>query len=80
VREHVIWKERSHVGHVGAITGRETGECIGLAQCVGQVGANKPSPVTPIKDLLIVGCDAGARGVGTEQAGNSALYVANLID
>jgi phytoene dehydrogenase-like protein len=79
VREHVIWKERSHVGHVGAITGRETGECIGLAQCVGQVGANKPSPVTPIKDLLIVGCDAGARGVGTEQAGNSALYVANLI-
>jgi len=79
VRGHVMWKERSSVADVGAVTGKTTGECIGLAQCVGQVGANKPSPMTPIENLWLVGCDAGARGVGTEQATNSALYVANLV-
>jgi hypothetical protein len=28
---------------------------------------------------MLVGCDAGARGVGTEQAAYSAIYVANLL-
>jgi phytoene dehydrogenase-like protein len=79
VEAHVDWKERSSVDKVGAITGKPTGECIGLAQCVGQVGANKPSPLTPVEGLWLVGCDAGARGVGTEQAAGSAIYVANLL-
>jgi len=79
IEGHVEWKERNHIAHVGAITGKPTGECIGLAQCVGQVGAKKPSPQTPVKDLWLVGCDAGARGVGTEQAAGSAIFLANLL-
>jgi len=79
VEGHVMFKERSHVAQVASLTGKTTGECIGLAQCVGQVGVNKPSPQTPIQDLWLVGCDAGGRGVGTEQATNSAIYVANLL-
>ncbi len=79
LREHVVWKERYSVDHVARVTGRPTGECIGLGQYPGQVGANKPGVLTPIQDLMLVGCDAGARGVGTEQAANSAIYVSNLL-
>ncbi|MBN2027355.1 MAG: NAD(P)/FAD-dependent oxidoreductase [Actinobacteria bacterium] len=76
---HIEWKMRTHIAHTAAITGKPTGECIGLAQCVGQTGVHKPTPWTPVKDLWLVGTDAGARGVGTEQAGGSAIYVANLL-
>jgi len=76
---HIEWKMRYHVGHTAALTGKPTGECIGLAQSVGQTGRHKPSPKTPIEGLLLVGADAGGRGVGTEQASASAIYVAGLI-
>ena len=76
---HIEWKMRSHVGDTAALTGKPTGECIGLAQCVGQTGRHKPSPKTPIEGLWLVGADAGGRGVGTEQASASAIYVAGLL-
>ncbi len=79
LEQHVIWKERYSIDHVAKVTGRPTGECIGLGQFPDQVGAKKPSVLTPIEDLMLVGCDAGARGVGTEQAANSAIYVSNLL-
>ncbi len=79
VKEHVQWKILTNVAHTAAITGKPTGECIGLSQCVGQTGVKKPSPITPVKNLWLVGTDAGARGIGTEQAALSALYVANLL-
>ena len=79
VKDHIVWKERYSVDHVSRLTGRPTGECIGLGQYPGQVGAKKPSVIMPVKDLMLVGCDAGARGVGTEQAAYSAIYVANLL-
>ncbi len=79
IEGHIEWKMRTHIAHTAAITGKPTGECIGLAQCVGQTGVHKPVPWTPVKGLWLVGTDAGARGVGTEQAGGSALYVANLL-
>ncbi len=79
MESHVEWKMRTHIAHTASITGKPTGECIGLAQCVGQTGIHKPTPWTPVKDLWLVGADAGARGVGTEQASGSALYVANLL-
>lgn len=79
IENHIEWKLRSHIAHTAAITGKPTGECIGLAQCVGQTGVHKPTPWTPVKDLWLVGADAGARGVGTEQAAGSAIYVANLL-
>ncbi len=79
IGKHIAWKMRTHIAHTAAITGKPTGECIGLAQCVGQTGVHKPTPWTPVEGLWLVGTDAGARGVGTEQAAGSALYVANLL-
>lgn len=79
IERNVEWSMRTHIAHTAAITGKPTGECIGLAQSVGQAGVHKPSPVTPVEGLYLVGCDAGARGVGTEQAAGSALYLAGLI-
>ena len=76
----VEWKTRSHIRDTSRLTGRPTGECIGLAQCVGQTGLCKPEVKTPVEGLYLVGSDAGARGVGTEQAAASALYVAALIN
>lgn len=78
IKNHIEWEQRATIKQTAAVTGRATGECIGLSQCVGQTGVNKPKVITPIKDLLLVGSDAGARGVGTEQAAASALHVSYL--
>jgi phytoene dehydrogenase-like protein len=80
IKENIQWSMRTHIAHTSRITGKPTGECIGLMQCVGQTGAHRPSPRTPVEGLWLVGADAGARGVGTEMASGSALYLANLID
>lgn len=79
IKEHIEWKQRATIEQTSALTGRSTGECVGLAQCVGQTGAKKPKVATPIKDLWLVGSDAGARGIGTEQAAGSALYVSTMV-
>lgn len=79
MERNIEWKMRTHIADTARITGKPTGECIGLAQSVGQSGVHKPSPIMPLGGLYVVGCDAGARGVGTEQAAGSALYVAGLI-
>ncbi len=56
------------------------GETIGLAQIVGQCGKSKPSIETPLKGLYLVGCDAGARGIGTQQAIQSGFNVADAVE
>ena len=56
------------------------GETIGLAQIVGQCGKSKPSIETPVNGLFIVGCDAGGRGVGTQQAIMSGFNVADAVE
>jgi hypothetical protein len=75
----IEWELTQHIATTASITGKPTGECIGLAQIVGQTGRHKPSPRTPVKDLWMVGADAGGRGVGTENAAMSAMYVAALL-
>ena len=55
------------------------GECIGLAQVVGQGGLQKPSIKAPIQGLFYVGCDAGGYGVGTQQAVDSGINVAETV-
>jgi phytoene dehydrogenase-like protein len=55
------------------------GETIGIAQIVGQTGKTKPSIKTPVEGLWVVGCDAGAPGVGTQQAINSGYVVAEAV-
>ncbi len=55
------------------------GECIGLAQVVGQGGRQKPSIKAPIQGLFYAGCDAGGSGVGTQQAVHSGINVADTV-
>jgi phytoene dehydrogenase-like protein len=55
------------------------GETIGLGQVVGQCGPNKPSIAAPIRGLFLVGCDAGGTGVGTQQAIESGMHVADAV-
>ncbi len=55
------------------------GECVGLAQIVGQCGKYKPSPKAPIRGLFYVGCDAGGSGMGTHQAAESGINVARMV-
>ncbi len=55
------------------------GECIGLAQVIGQAGRSKPDPRTPLAGLYLVGCDAGGYGCGTHQAVDSGFNVADMV-
>ena len=55
------------------------GETIGLGQIVGQCGPNKPSIKAPVSGLFFVGCDAGGKGVGTQQAVESGMNVAKAV-
>jgi prolycopene isomerase len=55
------------------------GETIGLGQVVGQCGPSKPSVQAPIRGLFFVGCDAGGTGVGTQQAIESGIKVADAV-
>lgn len=55
------------------------GETIGIAQIVGQCGPGKPSIQAPIEGLFFVGCDAGGTGVGTQQAIESGMNVADAV-
>jgi len=55
------------------------GETIGLGQVVGQCGAKKPAIAAPLQGLFFVGCDAGGAGVGTQQAIESGMHVAEAV-
>jgi len=55
------------------------GETIGLGQVIGQCGPNKPSVRAPVSGLFYVGCDAGGTGVGTQQAIESGMNVADEV-
>ncbi|MBI4516387.1 MAG: NAD(P)/FAD-dependent oxidoreductase [Deltaproteobacteria bacterium] len=84
LQECVDLKEHYSTGQVSALTRDavlpgQGGECIGLAQIVGQCGKQKPSAQPPLRGLFFVGCDAGGYGCGTHQAADSGVNVANLV-
>ncbi|MBU1671640.1 MAG: NAD(P)/FAD-dependent oxidoreductase [Actinobacteria bacterium] len=79
VRDKVVARSRITNKDTNRITRKGTGECIGLAQIPGQTGVDKPHPKMPVEGLWAVGCDAGARGVGTEQGTASGMLVASLV-
>jgi phytoene dehydrogenase-like protein len=84
LEECVESKVRYSTSHVSTLTRDavvpgQGGECIGLAQIVGQCGKHKPSPRAPLRGLFFVGCDAGGYGCGTHQAADSGVHVADLV-
>jgi prolycopene isomerase len=62
-----------------AVVPGQGGECVGLAQIVGQCGRHKPRAAAPLRGLFYVGCDAGGYGCGTHQAADSGVNVADLV-
>ncbi len=71
--------ERVNTADVSRLSGRASGDCIGVAQEVGQSGNLRPQVSTPIAGLFLVGADAGGRGIGTEMAADSALRLYYLL-
>lgn len=65
-------------GRYGVVEGAG-GECIGIAQVPGQVGANRPDPVSPVDGLFYVGADTGRSGIGVDLAVGSGMDVARLV-
>ncbi len=81
---HIESKEYYSAQEISAISREQVlpgigGETIGLGQVVGQAGRYKPSVKAPIRGLFYVGCDAGGRGIGTQQAVDSGINVANTV-
>lgn len=79
IEDHIVWKIRTDTRYIADISGRWTGEVIGLAQNRHQVGSKRPSSVSPVQGLYYVGADAGGRGVGTEMAVDSALNLWRML-
>ena len=84
LKDHVLRKEPYGAKQISSMSRDSVlpgcgGEAVGLAQVVGQCGASKPDPATPLPGLFLVGCDAGGRGAGTHQAVDSAFRVAALV-
>ncbi len=77
-REHYTPHDVSALTRDHVLAG-QGGECIGLAQCIGQAGSSKPSFQSPIQGLFYVGCDAGGTGIGIHQAVDSGINVANAV-
>lgn len=82
--EHLIRRETYTAASVSNLTRDSVvpgqgGECIGLAQVIGQCGRSKPDARTPLEGLYITGCDAGGFGCGTHQAVDSGFKVAAMV-
>jgi phytoene dehydrogenase-like protein len=82
--KYIEFKEYYSSREVSALTRDQVlpgqgGECIGLGQVIGQGGGRKPSIKAPIQGLFYVGCDAGGYGVGTQQAVDSGINVAKVV-
>jgi len=77
-REYNGPKEISELTRDSVLEG-QGGECVGLAQIVGQCGSMKPSSKTPINGLYLAGADAGSKGMGTHQSALSGTAVARMV-
>jgi phytoene dehydrogenase-like protein len=78
-REYSGPKQISELTRDSVIEG-QGGECVGIAQIVGQCGKDKPDSNAPINGLYIAGADAGAKGMGTHQSTLSGIAVARMVE
>jgi phytoene dehydrogenase-like protein len=80
VEKHLMWHDFSTLARINKCSGRFLPDMIGIAQSVGQTGADRPSPVTPIENLYFVGADVGWDNIGTELAAESALRLEGILE
>ncbi len=79
VEKHVMWSDFSTLNRINKYSHRLYPDMIGIVQSVGQTGEKRPSPVTPVEGLYLVGSDVGKDNIGTELAAESALRLADII-
>ncbi|MBN1288608.1 MAG: NAD(P)/FAD-dependent oxidoreductase [Actinobacteria bacterium] len=80
ISDHVMWHDFLTPTTYLAL-GEEESPAVGIAQCMGQAGADRPSSESPIEGLYYVGAEAGkyAFGVATEMATMSGLNCADYL-
>jgi phytoene dehydrogenase-like protein len=81
LNEHIIFREVIPPDYIQSWADKE-GVLLEVAQTTQQVGANRPSMISPINGLYYVGVDVAnsgkTRGVGVDAAGESALECAEI--
>ncbi|MBN1289763.1 MAG: NAD(P)/FAD-dependent oxidoreductase [Actinobacteria bacterium] len=79
-KEHLMWYEYMTPDTYAAL-GEVGSPAIGIAQCIGQVGEERPSAVSPVKGLFHVGAEVGKNmsGVGTDMATRIGLACGDYI-
>jgi len=76
--DHILWYNIDTPELVERFAG-EDGNIIGVGQTIDQVGERRPSQISPVQNLYIVGCEAGGWGIGAELAANSAIELVNIL-
>ena len=76
--KHLIFKKMDSPLLVDAFAG-ETGNVIGVAQTIDQIYDRRPSQISPIDGLYLVGAEAGGHGIGAELAANSAMELDDIL-
>jgi phytoene dehydrogenase-like protein len=77
--EHAVFIDTFGVEFIEKWIGKEFGPAVSTGQTPDQVGRKRPPVYTPIRGLYLAGCNAGARGVGTELAATSAMECVDRI-
>jgi prolycopene isomerase len=77
--EHVAFIDTFSVDFIERWIGKEFGPAVSTGQTPDQVGRRRPPVHTPVRGLYLAGCNAGARGVGTELAAASALECVDRV-
>jgi prolycopene isomerase len=76
---HTVFVDTFDVAFIEKWIGKEFGPAVSTGQTPDQVGRRRPTVNTPIPGLYLAGCNAGARGVGTELAASSAMECVDRI-
>ena len=77
--EHVAFIDTFDVSFIESWIGKEFGPAVSTGQTPDQVGKKRPPVYTPLRGLYLAGCNAGARGVGTELASASAMECVDRV-
>ena len=77
--EHAVFVDTFSVEFIESWIGKEFGPAVSTGQTPDQVGKKRPPVYTPVRGLYLAGCNAGARGVGTELAAASAMECVDRV-
>jgi len=77
--DHAVFVDTFGVDFIESWIGKEFGPAVSTGQTPDQVGKKRPPVHTPVRGLYLAGCNAGARGVGTELAAASAMECVDRV-